>query len=124
MRMANGKLPKVWLLDPSGLPVHMSEAENINNGVTYRMPDGEGGTVSLIQPKAAKKGWCFMKDKCSPEEWAKWSAWSDKADAMGGRMDPPPMEERPACIRKVKAGAPPAPKPAAKSKAKTDEAED
>jgi len=101
MRMATGQLPKVWLLDPSGLPVHMSYADNINNGVTYFMQ----GRL-LIQPGSADKGWCFMKDKCSSEEWAKWEAWSAKADERRGRLEPPPMSERPACIRKAQAAAP------------------
>lgn len=111
MRMATATLPKVWLLDPSGYPVHLSHTSNINNGVTYEMQ----GSI-LLQPKAAAKGWRFMKDKCTPEEWSDWSEWSEKADAVKGRMDPPPMSERPACIRT----GPPAPEPPKKKAPKSD----
>lgn len=109
MRMATDQLAKVWLLDPNGLPVHMSLASNINNGICYELQ----GRVAMY-PKAEEAGWVKMQTKCTAEEWEKWMAFTALSEAKKGRLDFPPMAERPACIRTGPAAAaapesPPAP---------------
>jgi hypothetical protein len=94
-RRAQDKLPHIWMLDPSGNPVKMQLARNINNGVLRVDADG---SVSLVG-KSRKSGWRTMQSACTPREWAFWDAF-DKACESGKRLRRPPKEKLPACIGK------------------------
>lgn len=87
------RLPHVWLVDPTGNPVKMQLARNINNGIVRVEEDG---SVALLN-KSKKLGWRDMRESCSPKEWAFWSAY-DKACESGQRLKRPGKDKMPKCL--------------------------